>query len=339
MSTTSAVYDAKLNGAQENDITVNWPPSADAGIYSGNPLFVEVEIVEQVPTYLLRIVGPEYGTVKVRAVAGGVQANDFCMLALNRTQPASIWVHGTNDLNLGCGMMANSTNNHGFRTSGDISINADFLGVTGGDIQNGTSGSVNPTVQEMVPPVPDPYANSIPEPDYSSWPDGVFNSTTNTYECPGGACVWRSAVTINGGNVTFAPGIHVFANRLRINGGNVIANGVTFYSPNGNLTFGGSSTLTITPQTSGPYQGISMYVSRNAPPGRIELGQGGATLNFRGAFYMPTQELRFAGNPVGSSPWAILVSDTMEYAGTTTVNLAYPPSNEAPVHYRVTLVM
>ncbi len=116
------------------------------------------------------------------------------------------------------------------------------------------------------------------------------------------------------------------------------ANGVTFYSTDGDITFTGNTTLTISPSTSGPYQGISMFVSRSAPGGLLKLGQGGATLNFRGAFYAPTMDMRFAGTPQGTSPWAMLVADTIEFAGTSDLNLAYPPQSEGPQIYRVTLV-
>ena len=352
LMTQAAEHDASLNGVPGSEVTMNYPPSANAGSYSGNLRFVEVTVEENVPTTLLRLVGPEYGTVRAHAVAG-VQSGDYCMLALNRTASSALWIHGTDTLQLGCGIMSNSNSSSGLRTSGGVAVDASFIGVAGAHQANGGSGSVSPAPLGNVPPKIDPFIN-LPEPNYNSWPAAAYDSNTDTYSCPGGSCVFGSQVNVTGGGgggnngkgkgggnssaTTFGPGTYVFENGLRFSGGNVTASGVTFYSTDGDITFTGNTTLTITPSTSGTYQGVSLFVSRNAPNGLLQLGQGGATLNFRGAFYAPTMDMRFAGTPQGSSPWAMLVADTIEFAGTSDMNLAYPPSNEAPNIYRVTLV-
>ena len=352
LMTESAEHDALLNGVPATEVSLSYPPSVDAGAYTGNTRFAEVTIQENVPTTLLKLVGPEYGTVKAHAVAGGVQAGDYCMLALNRTAASALWIHGTDTLNMGCGIMSNSNSNSGLRTSGTINVDATFIGVSGSQTSNGTSGTVSPNPLGNVPPKIDPFI-SLAEPSYTGWSAGIYDSTTNTYQCPNQACVWTGQINVsgsggngngngngNGGgsvNPTFQPGIHVFTGGLRFTGGNTVAEGVMFYSTTGNITFTGNSTLTITPMTSGAYRGISMFVSRSAS-GSVALGQGGTTLNYRGAFYMPSMEMNFAGTPFGSSPWAMLVADTIEFAGPSDLNLNYPPAGEVPNIYRVTLV-
>ncbi len=342
----SAVHDAVLNGAQAGDVTVNWPPSANAGVYSGNSRFVEVVIQENVPTTLLKVVGPEYGTVVARAVAGLTYSGDYCILALDPHASSSLWVHGSDGIQLDCGMMANSDASNGFRTSGSVNINADFLGVTGQAIDNGSSGSVNPTPLDNVPRVPDPLAYLNP-PDYSGWPQGIYDRTTDTYSCPQNHCVFNAPVHVGGGNPndgvnpTFqSDSTYVFLRGIRITGGNATCLRCTWYSPNGGDIFmTGTSSLTLTAPTTGYYHGVALYVDRGAPAGTINLGQGGSQLYFRGAFYAPTQELQIAGNPYGSSDaWAMMVGDTVNFAGTSDFELHPPPQGEAPDTYRVTLV-
>ncbi len=101
LMTQAAEHDASLNGVPASEVTVNYPPSAAAGTYAGNTRFVEVTVQENVPTTLLKLVGPEYGTVRAHAVAGGVQSGDYCMLALNRTASSALWIHGNDTLNWG----------------------------------------------------------------------------------------------------------------------------------------------------------------------------------------------------------------------------------------------
>lgn len=343
----SAKHDAGLNGAPDNEVTVNNPPSAAAGIYAGDNRFVEVIIRENVPTTLLKVVGPDYGTVVAHAVAGMINSADYCVLALDPHASSSLWVNGNGTMNLDCGMMSNSDSSTGFRTSGSISVDATFLGTTGASISNGSTGSVSPNPLGNVPRKPDPLAY-LPPPEYSGWPLGSYDRSTDTYVCPQNHCVFVNAVHVGDGNPndginpTFTPNsTYVFLRGITITSGNATCLGCTWYSPNGgDITMTGTSTLTLTAPTSGPYHGIALYVDRNAAAGgNINLGLGGSVLNYTGAFYAPTQNLQINGTPYGNNAWAMMIGDTVNLSGNSNFTLQPPPAGVAPTVYRVTLVL
>ena len=66
----AVVNDTGLHGYSENEatITVNQPPTGGPQAGDGNSL--EVIVAKQVPTTLMRILGPRYSTVRARAVGG-----------------------------------------------------------------------------------------------------------------------------------------------------------------------------------------------------------------------------------------------------------------------------
>jgi hypothetical protein len=72
--------------------------------------------------------------------------------------------------------------------------------------------------------------------------------------------------------------------------------------------------------TSGYYEGILFYQDRNTPEGLEAVFTGGATMALEGLFYMPTIDVKFAGNSeTTGSDWVSIVSSTVEFVGTSSL--------------------
>jgi hypothetical protein len=321
-------------------ITVNNPPAS--GPNAGNARFVEVIIDRPLSVSFMRLLGFSEATVRARGVAGAVNIGDACVIALNRTAGAALNIRGNANIFADCGAMSNSNAANGFQTEGSGDSTFSWAGVTGGYVDNGGSGSMSPLPKEGVPPIYDPLSHLQP-PDYSGWPSGYYDASTMTYKCPGGQCVFDAKLEVGGppGVKTFEPGTYVLRGGMEIQSSNVVTGtDVTFYNT-GEGGFGfrtaGTSQVSFTAPTTGDYKGVLMYTNPSAPYFLNELGRGDTTFTWRGAIYTPSQGLSIEGNPQGVNPWALMVADTIDFAGDAGVTFNAPPTDEAPEMLRVAM--
>jgi hypothetical protein len=303
---------------------------------------VEVIIERPLSLSFMRLLGFSETTVRARGVAGAVNIGDACVIALNETAGAALNIRGTATTFANCGAMSNSNAVNGFQTDGVASATFSWTGVTGGYVDNGGGGALIPLPEEGVPPILDPLGWLQP-PDYTGWPNGFYDAATRTYRCPGGRCVFNSKVEVSGppGNKTFESGTYVLRGGMEIMSSNVVTgNNVTFYNT-GEGGFGfrtaGSATATFTAPTTGYYKGILMFTNPSAPYFLNELGVGTSDFNWTGAIYTPSQGLRIEGTSIGANPWALMVADTVDFAGTTSVTFNAPPSGQSPEMLRVAM--
>ena len=336
----AALNDTGANGFNDSNatVTVSYPPVD--GPRAGNARFVQIEIEQQITTTLTRVAGTNYSTVRVRSIAGLSIYPDVCIMAMDPTEPAALKIHGTPSISADCGIMSNSNAPDGLVRNGAADVSASWVGVSGGYVDNGSSGSMTPTPDEQVPPLLDPLGHMDP-PDYSTWPAAYYDAATLTYVCPGAQCVFGSHLQIAGppGNKTFQAGTYVLTDGMTIISSNVVtAIGVTFYVAGGTVTQAGSSVLTLEAPTSGPYKGIVLYFERTAATALHKLGRGTATLTFRGAIYGPTQDLSVTGTFSGATPWGMIIGRTLDFGGTSNLTMSQPPEGEAPDVFKVTLV-
>ena len=133
---------------------------------------------------------------------------------------------------------------------------------------------------------------------------------------------------------------------LRITGsGRVRSDEVTFYfpptitgydppgppSPPKSLFIAGTTEVELRAPTSGYYEGILFYQDRNTPEGFEAVFTGGAEMKLEGLFYMPTADVKFAGNSdTDGSNWIAIIARTVEFVGTSSLTqdlseVAYSP--------------
>ena len=220
----------------------------------------------------------------------------------------------------------------------------------GGQVTIATSGGysgdcLNPTPETSMPAITDPLADLDPPPPAPCDHAGLVNVTSATTLTPG---VYCGGIAISSSeNVEFDEGMYVIGGEgMRITGsGEVRGDEVTFYftptitgydppgppSPPRSVFIAGSTDVELRAPTSGYYEGILFYQDRNTPEGMAAVFTGGATMELEGLFYLPTVDVKFAGNSsVTGSDWVAIIARTVEFVGTTNLyqdlsEVAYSP--------------
>jgi len=318
------LHDTALNGYGDDNatITVNRPPASGPN-QSGD--FVEVIIDREVPTTLMRVLAFTGVNVKARAVAGRVPFVEACLLALNRTESAALRMRGTaRVITRECGAFSNSTASNGFQVEGEIDAVLDSAGVSGGHSIQG-SASITPTPTENMPPLLDPL-DFLEPPEWAGWPSAFYDAAAQTYRCPGGQCVFDTRLEVAGppGVKTFEPGAYVLRDGMDIKSTNVVTGQeVTFYNTGegGGIRIAGEADVTFSAPTSGPYEGVLFYTDRSAPNLLNDIGRGSSNFTWSGAIYFPSQAVSLEGNTIDSSPFGMIVADTVDFAGTNDMTL------------------
>src|SRR5262249_19231047 len=151
----------------------------------------------------------------------------------------------------------NSTSPSAAHDSGAASITADRLDVVGG--ASLVAGSLNGSLHTGEQVMPDPYA-SLPVPPMGGDHGGIDSSGTFW---PG---YYSGGIRLSNGsqNVTLQPGVYVLGgNGLVISGSAFLhATGVTLYVAAGRVDISGGADVDLTPTTSGPYAGVTLFQAR-----------------------------------------------------------------------------
>ena len=264
---------------------------------------VEVTITRTVPGLLSQVLFTETTNVQAHAVARA-DVNDTCIWSLNATDAQTIAVAGAADVDLDCGMLANTDDPDGIWKEGSGCLAASEFKVAGGYDETFNSGcALDPVPETGIAPADDPLA-SLPAPSYTPCGGGPpvnLSGSANYTIFPGGANCTNVTISTTG-IVTFAPGIHIFDGAsLKFNGGaNIEGTGVTFYwSENGGASDGfditAGATVNLSAPTSGVYAGILMYQDRNTTANVVHKMNGGSTMNLDGIVYAPSSEVEFTG--------------------------------------------
>jgi len=130
------------------------------------------------------------------------------------------------------------------------------------------------------------------------------------------------------GNVTLAPGVYIISDGgLSMSGNNasLSGNGVTIIltSPTpstdaGNINITGGS-INLTAPTTGSTRGIVFWADARLPEENDNFAGGNAS-RIVGAVYLPSHDLKYAGNSGNVSPCMQLIANQVMITGTTTTN-------------------
>ncbi len=286
---------------------------------------IEVTITRNVPGLLGQLLFTQTTNVQARAVARA-DVNDSCIWSLNPTAAQAINVVGSADVDLGCGMIANTDDPDGIHKEGSGCLAASEYKVAGGYDESMNSGCpLDPVPETSIPPADDPLA-SLPAPSYTpcvgGGPPQNFGGNAN-YLINAGVHCTNINISVNPGfTVTFGPGMHIFDGAaLNIQGGaTVVGSELTLYwSESGGVNDGfdvaGGATVTLSAPTSGVYAGILMYQDRNTAPGVTHKLTGGSTMNLDGIIYAPSTDVEFAGGTSADSSSILIIADDVEFKG------------------------
>jgi Flp pilus assembly protein TadG len=257
--------------------------------------WVTATVAEPFAPTFLRTMGFSSATVGASATGASVGTaggGNGCMYALDPTAGQAFNMNGSS-VTTGCGVVVNSNNttNAVFGNGSSLSVGSATLNmVTGAGLFCNGCGSMPTPVRGVA--AADPLA-SVPAPTYSgcNQTNYSYNGSTGTTLNPG---VYCGGIRMNGsGAITFNPGTYILnGGGLSINGTEAVtANGVLFYNTSNGYTAGplllnGSGSQTITPETSGSFQGIIFYQDHNICPSTSHTVNGGSNLLYTGTIYL-----------------------------------------------------
>lgn len=275
-------------------VTINIPPAS--GVFRGKAGYVEAIITERMPPSFSSVFGRRELIVTTRSVAGGtmIPSKAGLLLLEPKRKDALKLKSKTASLAVAGDIIVNSSDlKKAVKVGKKSQITADHLLVTGG-IEKKSKQWIDAEVHTGVAPTPDPWA-SLPTP-----PKGVNRSADDFKQQIGG----RTYYDLQPGNykslkfdknevINMAPGTYY------IDGGGFDLKGSTELTAKGvvifntgkkGMKFRTTGNITVTPPTSGPYAGISLFQDRTKKA-KVEFKR--AHLNISGVVYAPSAQIKF----------------------------------------------
>lgn len=310
-----------VDGQGGATVTVNSPPAS--GPYAGNAQAYEILISQNQKLYFSRLLGVA-PTIKGRAVAllsGG--SYPACLLALEPTSKDSIRVSTSTTIvsATNCTIASNSSDKGALHGEHGSKVIASEINLVGNYALSGGSTVSAPTIKTGASAIADPYA-SLTTPAYSP------TCTSTNYTLSGGGPgtispgTYCGGITVSGGStLTMNPGVYVVLGNFTVSSSYATGSGVSIvittnaaYPSWGKFTTsGGGSIVTLTAPSSGPMQGVALYMDRSAPTNIVNSITG--AFNITGAVYAPSQTVKYsASNGAGGITCFQMVARIIEFS-------------------------
>lgn len=314
-----------------------------SGPYTGVANVVEVILDRPVPSFLSSIVHPGQTTVTGRAVATA-GTKDACVWALNPSQAGAITVTGGAQVNMDCGIMANSSSPSAITQNGASCVNATSITSVGG----ASGGCIYPD-PETTDYVGDPLA-SVAAPAWGSCDYNGQVKANNNQSLEAWPGVYCNNITAqSGGTIHFNPGLYVLNGAALMIHGTATGTGVQFYltqntTQSANITINAGSNVNLsTPgqgeETYGLPAGVLIYQDRSSPAGINHTFNGQTSMILSGILYLPNADIQFAGGGAADPTSTAIIADTVTFTGNSELgNYDVSPVAANPQLVEVTLV-
>lgn len=265
-------------------------------------------------------------TITTTATAASVNDGSYCAVGLDSSTTPAVTIGGSAQVNLGCGVISDSTSpTQSFAPNGNsYNIVASPIAGAGG-LPSSITGATN--LQPNHLPLADPFAGLYPtdipagmncqnfnQKDYNKVVNGVTERWVHT------GCFNN----FNPGNQTYHldPGVYYLNNTNFLMNGNstMIGTGVTFILTGtnpGSLQINGTSTLQLTAPTTGTYNKMLFIQSANATSANNNTVNGTNTSFYDGAMYFPKGEVIFTGTSGATTKCAMVVGFHIAFSGNT----------------------
>ena len=275
--------------------------------------------------------------ITAEATAATIPTGVYCVVSLEDTSATGITATGNGDINLGCGMITNSTSLNAAIATGSSDVTASPIAAVG-DIQesdNWNSAELLPfTVKED-----DPFKN-VNVPPFTpcqSNSDKLFINTagdtdrstldSNKTVCFKDMDLQKGNITlgsnttyiVDSGNFEIGAQAHVTCNHCTIVMTNSTAGTpVTI----GNIKINAGAEVDMSASNSGTFDRILFYQDRRATSGPSEnnLINGNSDSLMTGAFYFPTRQMEINGTAGLNFQCAQFVARTVTFSGNGSVN-------------------
>jgi hypothetical protein len=341
-------YAAAVDTANENvfasgsncTVEVNIPPKS--GLFVKQLGYAVVIITYQQPRFFSRIFGSNQPIpVKTRSVARGKKTTQKnAILVLDPSGDSALVLNGSGStpgtVNVqNAAIQVNSTSGSAVNSNGNTSnstMTSYELDVTGGI--NGSAAFIGPQ-NTGTEPIPDPLAFLIP-PDPNTM---QIRSTKKLSVSSSNSMVLQPGVYIGGiqitgqANVTMMPGIYYMqGGGFTLNGNagsSLTGNGVMIYnaptSTSDVISLGGNGACTLSPMTSGPYQGITLWQQRGTTAPISITGNG--QFNISGTFYANSATVNIAGNGTANMIGSQVIAYDVTLGGNGGLNISWSADN------------
>lgn len=339
---TSALYNAAMNGYNDDKITSIVTVTFSPGVFQGGPNagtpiqpgHVEVIIQYNQKRSFSSIFGSSDLPVTARAVARGKasQGNSGVgILLLNPVAQGALTITGSAAMKVKGRVVVDSNHTKAAVSSGSASLTSNTMDITGNYTSSSTSffrASDYPAEKPLtgVAPIPD-FLAQVPVPNPLTMPvrsASQFKPTSGQVLQPG---VYIGGISISSQpNVIFSPGIYYLqGGGLVMSGGSssFTALGVMFYNgigsngSTGKITVSGGGKVVQSPLDSGPWAGMSIFQDRTSTQ-PITLS-GGSGWDFTGTVYAAKALVSVTGGS-GANMGSQYISDTLSLTGSSTFN-------------------
>ena len=310
-------------------VTPTNPPTT--GAYTADAMAVRVSLAVQKKLSFSSLFLTAPPTITATATATIIPSGDYCVISLESAAVTGINATGSTDVNLGCGMITNSTSLSAAVATGSSDVIASPIAAVGG-IPASTHWGPGTVLQPFTIAQADPFA--------------AVNATA-----PGGACANDPSVKPNQtlaltpgcykgltikGTANLSPGVYYidggnidFNSQANING----AGGVTFVMSNssaaanatiGSIVMNGGANMNLVAPSSGNYKGILFYQDRRATAGNSVKINGNSGSTIQGALYFPKADFTFTGNTGMNTNCMQLVAKDVTFTGNSAVSNTCP---------------
>lgn len=220
--------------------------------------------------------------------------------------------NGTLTINTPGNSYVNSNNASAVTVSGNGRIVSSNLYV-GGNPGTSTSnnGQISATTHPGATAAADPLA-ALAEP--------TTNSALSSVTVSGNASVTLGpnayqGISVSGnGRLTLNPGVYHLKGNFSISGNAIVTgSGVTIYNETGTMSLAGNGQVTLKPQSSGIYAGVTIFQKRTRTSNISISGNG--NLNISGALYAPGAAIILSGNGASNTLGSLIVSKSLNMSG------------------------
>jgi hypothetical protein len=267
--------------------------------------------------------------ITAEATAATIPTGVYCVVSLEETSATGITATGNGAIDLGCGMITNSTSLTAAIATGSSDVHASPIAAVGdiNDSDNWNSAELLPfTVKED-----DPFKTVNP-PSFTPCQGSSnrlrvnSNTTDNTHaadtgvvcvsemDLAGDVTLGSATYVIDGGDFTVGSQAHVTCVHCTI----ILTNSDTATNATiGDVDINGGAEMDMTAPVSGTYDRILFYQDRRAPSGSNTVNKinGNSNSLMSGAYYFPNQQLQINGTAGLNFNCAQFVARTVEFSG------------------------
>lgn len=315
---------ARNNDIASITVSTSATSAPSAGAYTSDTNAVRVSLSAQQQLSFSSMFMTSAPVITATATATIVPTGDYCVISLESTATTGISVGGTAAVDLGCGMITNSTSMEAAIAFGSSTVDASPIAAVGG-LDAGDNWGDDVQLLPFTLAQADPFANVNPPTPSSCnkfdsyFPAGQENKVGGTVDLSsqtGVICIKENggspaSLDIKG-DVTLGPATYVLdatslkmstnTAKLRCNGCTIVLTSSTAATDPSSIggvdMSGGEIDLIATTDPDSDYQGIAIYQDRRAvnSSSAKNIINGNGSSSFQGAFYFPNQEFQFAGN-------------------------------------------